>query len=190
LTACQTGTYNYYAHANKADLGAQTNSTAEMEFQESNYEKFKYNLSQTRMAGHTDKDNRSLIKNLIEAAKKSIPRGAVKDHKVFWTIKLEKLRQTRNKCRNTVEQQSTEEANKELEEAQKALTEAIEEAKQERLKEYLHGLDYRADAVKAHRFLSRSAANGPRQTQEMHRSNSKERRHQRQSKMQNSSAST
>jgi len=97
-----------------------------------------------------------------------------------------------------VEQQSTEEANKELdeeankelEEAQKALTEAIEEAKQERLTEYLHGLDYRADAVKADRFLSRSAANGPRQTQEMHRSNSKERRHQRQSKMQNSSAST
>jgi len=46
-------------------------------------------------------------------------------------------------------------ANKELEEAQKALTEAIEEAKQDRLKESLHGLDNRADAVKAHRFFSR-----------------------------------
>jgi len=110
LTAVRTGTQNHHDHANKADLGAKTKSAAEMEFQ-ANWEKFKDNLEElsapTKMTGHTDKDNRALIKNLVEAAKKSIPRGEVKDHKVLWSTKLEKLRQTRNKCRDTVVQQPT-----------------------------------------------------------------------------------
>jgi ribonuclease HI len=139
-------------------------------FKKAKWQEYEAELEQkaetTTLTGNPHRDTKTFEDLLNAAAKKFIPRGALKDYKPFWSQRLENLRVERNKWRKLVEQNRDPEDGRKLNRAQEALDKAITEEKEEKYRNFLKTMDYRKDAVKAHTFFSGLCGKNARPTEE------------------------
>jgi hypothetical protein len=107
------------------------------------------------LTGNPNKDIK-LFDDLIKAAaRKHIPRGSAKFYRPFWNKRLDELRGERNLCRRAAEQANLSSTKEKLKQAQTALEKAINEEREDKFRQFLKGMDFRKDAIKAHSFFSK-----------------------------------
>lgn len=101
-----------------------------------------------------DKSTDRFINAVIQAAKKSIPRGQVKRYKPFWNATLTALKESRNKARKKAETTQLLSDCIELRKKQAELRKSIIKEKRQTYRQFVANLDFRRDGIKAHNFLS------------------------------------
>jgi hypothetical protein len=107
------------------------------------------------LTSNPHKDNKELVRLIVQAAGRTIPRSQNKPFKPFWNATLESLSKKRNTYREMARNTPTDDNQTRLATAQAELTEAIKTAKETKFREFLSTLNYRKDGVKAHQFFSR-----------------------------------
>ncbi|XP_055893518.1 uncharacterized protein LOC129927644 [Biomphalaria glabrata] len=90
----------------------QSNKTTRWNYKKANWAAFSQETD-TRLSSIIETDINStyttIVSNILQAAKKYIPRGQVKKYKPFWTPELDKLVKERNMARKTIKKKTTRE---------------------------------------------------------------------------------
>lgn len=107
------------------------------------------------VSSNVDKTLGKIQKAILKAAGKTIPRGKMKRYIPFWSDKLQRLKLERDSARTTAERTKRSDDYFRLKEKTAIFKKEIIQSKRSSYQKFLSNLDFRKDAQKTDKFLSR-----------------------------------